>query len=256
MPLENVEQIQKYIEKLELPDSEQLQELIVKPRGKSVLRNEDNEESAVVNAGSLSSFTQNLTGQQKFDVQNSTLLAQLAATKKFDRYKQTEEWYKFYIKVLENIGWIMPSFAFDTYTSGSQTINIDKAVLDILSVIVGPSGLDLISRTMGALEALDEDSRPMQIWNANSNSGNDGVFQIYPVDVVNGDLVMILAGMGFSADKHVSNFLWFSWETTSINLKRYADKCILNEQVYAQVREAVVEKLGDNALDVVAGIEI
>ena len=63
-------------------------------------------EQGFVDCGSLVSFTENLSEQNKEDVLNSTLLAQLAANKKYDRKTQHDEWYTFYMKVLENVGWV------------------------------------------------------------------------------------------------------------------------------------------------------
>ena len=51
--------------------------------------------AAKVVAGSLASFTSELSGQQMRDVQNSTLLAQLAATKKFPDKRDVGYWYNF-----------------------------------------------------------------------------------------------------------------------------------------------------------------
>lgn len=41
---------------------------------------------------------------------NSTLLAQLAANKKFDRETDTANWYSEYANVLETVGWVVTSF--------------------------------------------------------------------------------------------------------------------------------------------------
>ena len=59
----------------------------------------------LVDAGSLIAFTAHWNIQQKEDVLNSTgtLLSQLAANKKYDRFSQTEDWYKFCTDVMGNI---------------------------------------------------------------------------------------------------------------------------------------------------------
>ena len=63
------------------------------PVSKGVIgRLEDSKAQGLVGAGSLVSFTRELSGQNKEDVLNSTLFAQLAATKKYDRCKDTKQW--------------------------------------------------------------------------------------------------------------------------------------------------------------------
>lgn len=224
--------------------------------GKSLMLR-DSQPAAQVNAGSLTSFTQNLSGDNKADVQNSTLFAQLAADRAHSRFEKPMDWYKEYIKVLGIVGWNQPGFAFDTYTSGGTTVRLDKAVLGILGAIATGNELAMVKATMGALEGLGDDSKQMRIWNAMASNGSNGTFQIFPVDALpNGDVVMILDGMQFNASSNETRFLWWTWQSNSIRIQRAANKFVLNEVIYAKVRQAIIDKLGDRAVQLVAEIPI
>jgi hypothetical protein len=59
-----------------------------------------------VDAASLVTFIDGVSGQQNEDVLNSTLLAQLAANRKHHRERDTPGWYDFYCTVLEQVGWV------------------------------------------------------------------------------------------------------------------------------------------------------
>lgn len=217
----------------------------------------DNTESAQVNAGSLTSFTQNLSGDSKSDVKNSTLFAQLASDYAYDRYAAPMQWYKNYVTVLGQVGWNQPAFAFDTYTSGGSTVQMDKAVLNILAAIASGNEIAMVAATMQGLEGLADDSKQMMIWDAKASNGNNGTFQIMPVDKLpNDDVVMVLTGMQFNASTTHGRFLWWSWESTSIKIQRAANRFVLNEDVYAQVRQAIIDKLGSKAEQLVADIPI
>lgn len=251
-----------FVRETSLPTDDDLGSLLDKLRGapdaapRSLLLR-DNEEAAQVNAGSLCSFTERLAGQQKSDVQNSTLFAQLAANKKFDRYLVPMDWYKYYTEVLGTIGWNQPAFAFDTYTSGGSTVKLDEAVLGILAAIATGDELLIVKKTMSGLAGLSDDSKQMLVWNANSNKGNNGNFQIFPVDALpNGDVVMVLDGMQFDAKTSHARFLWWTWQSSSIKIQRAAHKFVLNESVYSEVRQPIIDKLGDRAKQLVAGIDI
>lgn len=214
-------------------------------------------ESAQVNLGSLTSFTQNLSGRQKEDVQNSTLLAQLASNKVFDRFKKPMEWYANYTNVLSKVGWIIPAFNFDTFKPSGSQVRIYDVVLDLVSTIASGIEVKLVARTMDALEAQSDASKQMTIWDASAASKDKGNFQIFPVDALgNGDIVMILSGMQFDVSSVHSRFLWWTWQSQTIRLQRAVTKCVLNEQIYAKVRQAVIDKLGNSANDFVAGLEI
>jgi hypothetical protein len=217
----------------------------------------DNTESAQVNAGSLTSFTQNVTGQSKSDVKNSTLFAQLAADKAFNRHGAPMDWYKKYVNVLGVIGWNQPSFAFDTYSVGGSTVKMDEAVLGILAAIATANEIAMVSATMEGLKKLSDSSKQMTIWNANASNGNNGNFQILPVDKLpNEDVVMVLDGMQFNATTSHGHFLWWSWSSSSIKIQRAASKFVLNDDVYEQVRHAIIDKLGIRANQLVADIPI
>jgi hypothetical protein len=167
------------------------------------------------------------------------------------------DWYKNYVNVLGQIGWNQPAFAFDTYKSGGSTVKMDEAVLGILAAIATGDELAMVAATMEGLKSLSDDSKQMMIWNANSNNANNGNFQIFPVDKLpNDDVVMVLDGMQFNATTSHGRFLWWTWSSTSIEIKRAANKFVLNEDVYSQVRQAIIDKLGDRAVQLVADIPI
>ena len=56
----------------------------------------------------------------KSDILNSTLLAQLFNA--HDRYKQTDQRYKFYVNVLGKVGWVIQDVRFEEYTSHGETL--------------------------------------------------------------------------------------------------------------------------------------
>jgi hypothetical protein len=61
--------------------------------------------SSFVVAASIVSFADGVTGQQKEDLLNSTLLAQLAANRRYDRERDTLNWYDAYRSALRGVGW-------------------------------------------------------------------------------------------------------------------------------------------------------
>jgi hypothetical protein len=204
--------------------------------------------SAVVNAGSLTSFVEGVDPSLKTDVMNSTLLAQLAANKARDRYKQPRAWFDYYKNVLENIGWNAPGFAFDKYTSGGSTVNMDKAVLEILGAICTGNEIAVMAATMNALKNLPAGSPQITIWNANASDGAAGNFQILPcAQTPNGNVVMVMDAMQFNARVSHGQFLWWTWSSTEIDIDRAAFRLELNTDVYSKIRSDVSTKLGDRA---------
>ena len=95
----------------------------------------DDTEQGYVNLGSLQSFTMALTAQEKEDVINSILLAQLTATHMYSREKEYSEWYRIYVQALTKLGWMVDSYRFMEYTPTGSTINLAEATLKLLGLL-------------------------------------------------------------------------------------------------------------------------
>src|SRR3954470_20599494 len=96
-------QRQSFIDSLEVPEVPK--SIASAPHRAAALRGGEAPQS-FVNAGSLLSFVSGISPQNQTDVLNSTMLAQIAADKKFDREQSTIEWLKFYRQILEQLGWV------------------------------------------------------------------------------------------------------------------------------------------------------
>ena len=64
---------------------------------------------SIQGAPRLFNIAANLTGQQKEDVLNSTLTAQLETDKKIGQIETDHiaTWYQFFLQTMENLGWVL-----------------------------------------------------------------------------------------------------------------------------------------------------
>ncbi|XP_028411409.1 uncharacterized protein LOC114533970 [Dendronephthya gigantea] len=213
---------------------------------------------AFVDAGSLVSFTEKLSGQNKEDVLNSTLLAQLAASKKHDRQTDSANWYKFYTDVLMKIGWVTQQFQFSKYHSHTGSFEMSTVVLDILLSLVGdgePALVDVVKATLESFKNSGGDT--IKLFDHNCVSGQQGNFQIIPCTVdKSGQVVVKFVGAYFKATKVDSRFLFFTYSNSQVDLEKAADSLTLNEKIYSKVRQAIIDKLGDKTQTFVHGLDI
>jgi hypothetical protein len=247
------EQVKAFVSQLELPEIDRQAPKLYNAKAPAF---QDGTEGAATDAGSLVSFVSGLTAQHKSDVLNSTLLAQLAATKQYDRFKQTRLWYDFYVQVLAQVGWVVPAFAYREYSPSGASLVLSDAILDILSAIATGNEIAILKATLTSLKDKSSNEGPLVLFDQQSFPENLGTFQIFPVGEDDGQLVMALSAMEFRADKHVTRFLWWTWTTTTVKLFQSAQKAVLNEDVYGQVRAEVIKKLGDRAAQFIKDIEI
>jgi hypothetical protein len=240
----------EYINSLELATHK-----IAEPLGKRITLGPEGK-TAFVDSASTVSFVQNVPLQTTQDVLNSTLLAQLAANKQFDRERETEAWYGLYRDVLSNVGWVAQSFAFSRFNSADTTLRLDKVVISILRAVLSGNELALLEDTLEALIAPQNEPQ-LDLFDSQSSQNEGGNFQLGTVTAdPGGNSVMSLGSYYFHSTEHQRRFLWVEWESASINFWTSAQKIVLNETIYGTVRQAVIDKLGDSANRFISGIEI
>jgi hypothetical protein len=198
-----------------------------------------------INDGSLVSFVAGLSAQDKSDVLNGVLLAQRAANKKHNRYTEPEAWYASYRDVLTKIGWTGGPDSFQKHKATGETFKIQNVVLQILTgLVMGGPAVVAITHALNALKGLSTTDKRFTLWDQASHSQTTGNFQIAASAKSDDGLVLSLGTFYFSAVATDTHFLFFDFSSTDITLFTGAQKMVLNTDVYAQVRQAVIHKLG------------
>ena len=216
----------------------------------------DGKDEAYVDDGALVSFMSKVSGQQKQDVLNVTLLAQLAANADADRFKDTEAWYRKYIEVLENTGWVIQNFDFQRYQTHQDSFTVDNSLLDILKSLLSRNQYIIIERTLESLKG-PENAPWWEVFNSSSTSGDNGNFQISPCEVdESGQVVMTLGAFHFKASQSSDRWFWFVYKSSSMKFFRSCQVCTLNEAIYAEVRDLVKDMLGSHAHDYLGKLKL
>ena len=217
----------------------------------------DTTRDGYITGGGVATFTENVSGQVKQDILNATLLAQLAATKKYDRERSTEEWYREYNRVLGIVGFVIEGFEFDRYTASGSTLSMDEAVLEIIGALATGNEVAVLTATLDAMRNLSNDDKRIVLFDSHGSQSSYGNFQVYPCSQSpNGDVSLTLGAFYFKGTQKNTNFLFFHWSSSSTHLYKGVQKAVLNTEVYAAVRSSIVAKLGDNAVSLVASIDI
>jgi tRNA U34 5-methylaminomethyl-2-thiouridine-forming methyltransferase MnmC len=71
-----------------------------------------------------------------------------------------------------------------------------------------------------------------------------------------GPYITTFVGCYFNASSVKNDFLFFTYQGSEIKLNKSTDTFTLNEEAYAQVRQAIVEKLGTRAKRYVIDLDI
>ncbi len=243
-----------FLNELELPP---LPEGLVFRDSQQVSAPTDGQSSAYVNAGSVVSFVSGVSSSNQTDVLHTTLLAQLAANRKFDRETDTVSWYKFYRSVLENVGWVLQDFDFTEYSAGGKAFTMDQAVLAILAAAAAQNEFLVIKAAIDAAKGLaDKNDGRIALFDAASSRGTKGAFQLGVASETNNVVAMKLGAFYFTTGTSITKVLWFKFSSKQSSLYQSSQSVTLDSGVYANIRSDVEQKLGDRTKQFLATIEL
>jgi hypothetical protein len=214
--------------------------------------------SAAVVGNTIAAFVDGVTGQQKNDVLNDCLLAELAANVKFNKDEMPIEWTRFYTNVLENIGWVIPDFRFSRLSSSQSSFTMDQVILHVLESILSGNEASVAKAAIDAVKDLSDNDRRVVIFEQSTASGKTGQFLVEPVGVSpTGVVSMKLGAFDYKTSEQVTRVLWFQFRggpNTSLQVTK--STFVLNEQVHERLRDAILNKLGTRGLRFIAGVDI
>ncbi len=137
----------------------------------------DNTRNGYIIGGGVATFTENISGQVKQDILKATLLAQLAATKKHDRERSTEDWYREYNIVLGIVGFVIEGFEFDRYSASGSTLSMDEAVLEIIGAFATGNEVAVLKAILDAMRKLSNDNKRIVLFDTHGSQSSNGNFQ-------------------------------------------------------------------------------
>lgn len=196
-------------------------------------------DSAQIDAGMLLALDRSLSPQDRADISNSTLFAQLAADAKADRFAQPTQWTASFANILGTIGWNIGQ------TRARSPVRLDDPV-DWREVVdqafVGYAGAALSARAMKAASLLRPDGAPLEIWEANATQSHEGNFLVQSCQSSNDDVLGDSVQVTYTLIREPDGFL--SW-ITYYEVTTTTRQSVLNEDVYKVVRQQIIDKLGD-----------
>jgi hypothetical protein len=212
---------------------------------------------AAVNAGSILSFVSGVRANEKSDVLYSTQFAQRAANARHNRYSAARHWYEMYVDVLERLGWAGEGMAFSNRSKESGEFDMDKVALELLMDIATASQLALLVKVIDKLKSLGGKSAAIRIFEMQAMAEQNGNFQLGAVQrSENGALSMAMGAFHFKASDNRHGFLFVKWGAREMEFWAGVQKMTLNQEQFGRLRKVVIEKLGLEAMDYIAELEI
>lgn len=203
-------------------------------------------DQALVVGSDIVSFVRGVTEERRNDIVNSSLLAQLVATKKVGRQGEILAWYDAYFEVLGNIGWVIQERQFAKHVETSVNLEAHKAILAVATTLLGPgaTALQVVKSTLDALESMGNDSPFITLFNRESQNAKTARFQIsLAEEEANGRFMVSLMAFALTASAKLTQVLFFRFRKNDVTLRHASGKVTINTNVLASVREPLSEKV-------------
>ena len=214
-------------------------------------------EQAFISDKSVVSFAANVKDQNRKDILNSTLLAQLAANKKSPIETDITAWYKAYVEVLEKIGWVVQNKEIHKFEAKADVFEVENVIIDILTASFGANYIAIIKKTLDSLKKLTNsgDGR-IKVFDRNTRASNKGCFQLAAATEEKNAVAMNIGAFMLSSTNKVTSVLFIKFASDKTTLQYASTGVTLNEPVYANARKLVLEKLSQDVIDYIAEIDI
>jgi hypothetical protein len=243
----------KFVHSLDLqnPDS-----AFPRPKGPASDLVVKGEEQSFLSSKSLVSFASEVSEQNRKDILNSTLLAQLAANKKYPDEEQILDWYKEFIKVLGNLGWVVEAADFSTFQAKGSVFELQNVIIDILTTAFGGGYIVVIKKTLEAIKGLSDANGTITAFEKNTQAVSKGAFQIALAVEENETVSLQLGTFLLNSKNEIKHILFFKSTSEQTQLDYCSRKATLASEIYGKARQAIVDKLGDRVTNYVTEIDI
>ncbi|MEU7583848.1 hypothetical protein AB0B50_40430 [Streptomyces sp. NPDC041068] len=217
--------------------------------------------AVAVDGGSLVAFSAGVSKGHRKDVLHSVLLAQLVANKKYNRYRESGDWYRTYGETLERVGWVVGDHeGFVRCQAHTFPYRIGPVILEKLGRVCDRPAMELAGAAIVALVALGEAERAAELFEKESHFERLGNFQVAVVDETGGGVICRLGRFRLLVRDEATDVvrLLRSDFHAGDEVLGSSQLLRLHDEVYGPLRDGVAEKLGSraDALIVPVGLRI
>lgn len=254
----------QYVASLQLPELEpEARMLAVRPRGAArgaaPLTAVTDRPSAALIKGQVTAFSGNLSGQDKQDVEYTTLAAQLnsdVVVPDNQSFEQMQAWFANYSKVMSNLGWVM-SFNWEKYQAGSQGLSVDAVILQVLAAVASENGAAIAKAALDAIGKLPQEGGRIKLFNNSTMGDRAGKFLLGVAAKENEAISLAFGAFAMDYKTRDTTVLWFNWKSSDVSIYKDQKVATFNQDYYAKgARNKLEDKMRDHAAAYVEDLDL
>lgn len=202
-------------------------------------------------------FATEITKQQRLDVLDLLLLAQLAARGEYPEIEQAMDWHRSFINVLTKIGCTIDAREFSQFAFPGKTFRLENSIMNMMAIGSFKDNLtDFLDKSLAAIKRFNvKRGGYIHSFEKNTHSDNNAAFQVCLVANSDGALELNLGIAMLTSDSPIEK-LFGVWSTENTKLHYATLRGTLNEHFYANVRDGISEKLSYSKGMYIVGVKL
>jgi tetratricopeptide (TPR) repeat protein len=214
----------------------------IKSGSNNVIRVNAGKQEAFIVDRTLVCFAAKVTVQQRRDVLDLLLFAQLVARKDYPEMFQAMEWHRSFTGVLTNIGCTIDSAGFSQFAFSGKTFRLENIFKNMMAAASAKYRLTwFLEKSLSAVKSFSGKKETSLDFKANTHSINNAIFQACLVANTEDGLELNL-GVALITGFFIGT-LFDNLSTENASLDYSTLSCKVNEQLYANVRDVIIEKI-------------
>jgi len=239
----------RYVKSLQFPDIDADARMLGSQSRRAAilgapLTAETDKPSAALIKGQVTAFSGNLSGQDKQDIEYTTLAAQLNSdivVPDNQSFENMQAWFKNYSSVMSNLGWVM-SFSWEKYKAATQGLSMDAVIMQVLAAVASQNGAAIAKAAMDAVSKLPRDGNRIRLFNNATMSDKAGKFLLGVASKENESLSLAFGAFAFDYETRDTTVLWFNWKSADVSIYKDQKVATFNQDYYAKGARATLEK--------------
>lgn len=214
-------------------------------------------EAAAINGASVIAFAAGIDSQTQEDILYSIQIANRAADGVAKAGEDMAAWFGEYARVLRLTGWTVTGIAPQQQTTSEGDVELAKEALGIITAAIGGALPVVLAAAISAMQKMADSSGFIKLFDHYGNKGKIGNFQLGQVDRgVGGDIGMTAGAFFMTLTEKRENFIFIKWHSKDVTIWADVQKNVFSKSQYANVRAAVIKKLGENANAAIADLNL
>lgn len=231
--------------------------LYPQPQGAPILQTPlliEGREQAFIADKSLISFAPEVSGHNRADILESTLLAQLGAKSKVKDDTDTVGWFNAYIDILSKIGWSVEGGEIRNISTSANAVEFQNVIVNILNGAFDSSFMAAATKALDAIKNIGGVNGRIDAFEKNTHTENSGSFQIAVAKQEAGAVSINLGTFLITSTNQIKQILFIKFSKDDTALQYASSKLTLDPIVYSSIRQLIQKKLSGKAAEFVAEI--